>query len=67
MKTKMGCLFYGCYELKEIYGIEKFNTNKVTNMRNMFEHCLQLKFLIYRISIHQKLKKWKECSMDVES
>ena len=32
-------MFAGCNELKEIKGIDKFKTNKVTNMQAMFSIC----------------------------
>ena len=38
----MSYLFSECYELKEIKGINKFNTNKVTNMCAMFQTCKEL-------------------------
>ena len=38
----MSGMFNRCYELKEIRGIQKFNTNKVTNMREMFQECNKL-------------------------
>ena len=41
----MGYMFNKCNKLKEIKGINKFNTNKVTNMRGMFELCNELEYL----------------------
>ena len=38
----MGYMFNGCNELKEIKGIDKFNTSKVTNMIAMFSECNKL-------------------------
>ena len=38
----MGSMFNGCKELKEIKGINKFNTNKVSNMSAMFQGCNNL-------------------------
>ena len=38
-------MFTGCYELKEIKGLNKFNTSKVTNMRGMFQSCNELRYL----------------------
>ena len=35
-------MFYGCKELKEIKGINKFITSKVSNMRAMFYECNKL-------------------------
>ena len=32
-------MFNHCEKLKEIKGINKFNTNKVTNMKAMFQAC----------------------------
>ena len=37
--------FKGCFNLTTIEGIEYFNTENVTNMRNMFGHCESLKSL----------------------
>ena len=34
-----------CYKLKELKGLNKFSTNNVTNMRNMFEKCNELENL----------------------
>ena len=41
----MGWMFNKCNKLKEIKGINKINTNKVTNMRAMFQECNKLEFL----------------------
>ena len=41
----MGWMFYGCNILKEIKGINNFNTNKVTNMKSMFQECNALEYL----------------------
>ena len=38
-------MFNECHKLKEIKGINKFNTNKVTNMRTMFQKCYELEYL----------------------
>ncbi len=38
-------MFCNCYKLKEIKGINKFITNKVGNMRNMFSQCKELEYL----------------------
>ena len=35
----MDYVFTNCFKLKEIKGINKFNTNKVTNMSAMFQQC----------------------------
>ena len=35
----MKLMFFECIKLKEIKGLDKFITNKVTNMRGMFEYC----------------------------
>ena len=35
----------GCSKLKEIKGINKFNTSKVDNMRYMFYNCEELEYL----------------------
>ena len=41
----MSFMFSECYKLKEINGLNKFNTNKVTNMEAMFNNCKELKHL----------------------
>ena len=41
----MKCMFNACYKLKEIKGINKFNTNQVTNMKAMFQLCNELEYL----------------------
>ena len=38
-------MFNDCNKLKEIKGINKFNTNKVTNMKYMFNLCYSLQSL----------------------
>ena len=38
-------MFFGCYELKEIKGIDKFKTDKVKDMPFMFSHCYKLEYL----------------------
>ena len=38
-------MFNKCNKLKEIKGIDKLNTNKVTNMYGMFQSCYALKYL----------------------
>ena len=35
----MSYMFNECNELKEINGINKFNTSKVTNMISLFSDC----------------------------
>ena len=41
----MSYMFNKCHKLKEIKGINKFITNKVTNMRTMFQKCYELEYL----------------------
>ena len=41
----MGWMFNKCHKLKEIKGINKFNTSKVNNMRIMFQECNNLEYL----------------------
>ena len=41
----MGWMFNHCHKLKEIKGINQFNTNKVTNMGGMFQQCNELENL----------------------
>ena len=38
-------MFNKCHKLKEIKGINKFNTNQVTNMNTMFHGCNELEYL----------------------
>ena len=38
----MQFMFYNCNKLKEIKGINKFNTNNVTKMNTMFQQCAEL-------------------------
>ena len=38
-------MFSKCYKLKEIKGINKFKTHKVTNMHQMFYKCYELESL----------------------
>ena len=38
-------MFNECHKLKEIKGINKFNTNKVTDMNTMFQLCKELEYL----------------------
>ena len=41
----MSYLFAGCNKLKEIKGIDKFNTSKVNNMKAMFQLCNEIESL----------------------
>ena len=41
----MSFMFNQCHKLKEIKGINKFNTNKVTDMNSMFGECYELEYL----------------------
>ena len=41
----MNNMFSYCQKLKDIKGINKFNTNKVTAMRIMFQQCNELEYL----------------------
>ena len=38
-------IFNKCQKLKEIKGINKFNTNQVTIMKAMFQECKELEYL----------------------
>ena len=38
-------LFNKCHKLKQIIGINKFDTTKVTNMKKMFNECNEIKYL----------------------
>ena len=38
-------MFLGCFKLKKIKGIEKFNTINVSDMNGMFEECKELEYL----------------------
>ena len=41
----MEFMFDECYKLKEIKGINTFNTSKVQNMRAMFKECKEIEYL----------------------
>ena len=41
----MSFMFCDCNKLKGIKGINKFITNKVTNMKAMFQNCNELEYL----------------------
>ena len=41
----MEAMFSTCYKLKEIKGLNNFNTNEVTNMWGIFSLCYQLEYL----------------------
>ena len=41
----MSYMFNKCHKLKAIKGINKFITNKVTNMNTMFQQCYELQYL----------------------
>jgi len=41
----MSYMFNECHKLKEIKGINRFITNKVTDMTTMFQECYELKNL----------------------
>ena len=41
----MSWTFNECHKLKEIKGINKFNTNKVNNMKAMFHNCNEIENL----------------------
>ena len=41
----MGWMFNECHKLKEIKGINKFNTPNATSMSAMFQECYELEFL----------------------
>ena len=41
----MDGMFNKCYKLKEIKGINKFITNKVTKMNSMFQECNELEYV----------------------
>ena len=43
--TNMSEMFYGCFNLKEIRGLNNFNTEKVENMKGMFFGCDLIKYL----------------------
>ena len=48
----MGMMFYGCYELTDIIGIENMNIDNVKCMAYMFSDCRKL-------DITDKIKNWK--------
>ena len=41
----MNWMFNKCYKLKEIKGLNNFNTNNVTNMQSMFQGSNVLEYL----------------------
>ena len=41
----MRLMFSECNKLKEIKGINKFNTKEITNMNSMFNLCKELEYL----------------------
>ena len=43
--TDMSFLFNECFKLKEIKGLNKFNTTKVNNMFGMFYNCKEIEYL----------------------
>ena len=38
-------MFNECHKLKEIKGMDKFNTSKVIDMNTMFQKCYELEYL----------------------
>ena len=38
-------MFNNCHKLKEIKGINKFDTNKVIDINTMFQNCYELEYL----------------------
>ena len=43
--TDMSWMFNQCHKLKEIKGINNFNTIKVKNINSMFQRCNELEYL----------------------
>ena len=41
----MSAMFNKCQKLKEIKGINKFITNKVTNMKGIFQECHEIEYI----------------------
>ena len=41
----MNCMFYGCNNLREIKGINHFNTINVNDLYGIFTECKELKYL----------------------
>ena len=41
----MKCMFTHCTKLKQIIGLNKFNTTKVTDMEGIFQQCKELEYL----------------------
>ena len=54
--TSMKAMFCGCHNLKELKGLNNFNTSKVKNMSFMFKSCSELEYLDYLILIIQMLE-----------
>ena len=48
----MSYMFTTCNKLKEIKGINKFNTNNVINMELMFQECNELISLCLQLVIN---------------
>jgi len=41
----MRCTFNGCNKLKEIKGINKFNTSNVNSLEGTFQNCREMEYL----------------------
>ena len=41
----MGWMFNNCHKLKEIKGINNFNTSKIINMTTMFQDCYEVEYV----------------------
>ena len=63
----MGFMFNKCILLKEIKGINRFNTNKVNNMKAMFQECNELQYLDLSNFDTSKIIDMTECSIIVKN
>ena len=61
----MKLMFNHCYKLKEIKGINKFNTSKVNNMGGMFQYCSEIEYLDFLLLILLMLLIWDVCLLNV--
>lgn len=54
--THMGRLFFNCFKLKKIHGIEDWDVSEVLDMRSMFYNCENLDIDISKWKINGKCK-----------
>ncbi len=61
----MSFMFSNCIKLKEIKGINKFNTNQVTKINSMFQHCHELEYLDLSNFDTSKVTEMNQCLINV--